>query len=100
MPLAVISIALLAGRGSSLIAGFNTASEDEKAGFDKKKLCRITGGGLSFVTILLFVFAIWDEALPNWFGWTFAVFAAIDSAVVVVLANTMGKKRGKKRGTY
>lgn len=69
-----------------------------KARFDRKRLCRITGGGLSLVTILLFVFAIWDEVLPNWFGWAFAVFAAVDSAVIVVLANTVGKKRGKKRG--
>lgn len=42
---AVLSIILLSGRGSFLIAGYNTADKEEKARYDEKKLCRVSGGG-------------------------------------------------------
>lgn len=35
---AVLSILLLSGKGSWLIAGYNTASPEEKAKYDSKKL--------------------------------------------------------------
>ena len=43
--LAVMSIVLLAGKGSFLIAGFNTASKEVKQKYDVKRLCRVVGGG-------------------------------------------------------
>lgn len=46
--LATLSIILLTGHGSFLIAGYNTASPEEKAKYDAKKLCRAVG-----VTLLL-----------------------------------------------
>ena len=39
----VLSIFLFMGKGSWLIAGYNTLSEEDKKKYDKKKLCRITG---------------------------------------------------------
>lgn len=38
-----LGVALMFGKGSWFIAGYNTASEEEKATFDKKKLCRSMG---------------------------------------------------------
>ena len=37
---AVFSIILLSGHGSWLISGYNTASKEEKAKYNEKKLCR------------------------------------------------------------
>ena len=37
----IISILLLMGKGSFLIAGYNTASEKEKSNYNEKKLVRI-----------------------------------------------------------
>ena len=50
----VISIMLLFGHGSWFISGYNTASKEEKAKYDKKKLCRTTGLGMAVVRIILF----------------------------------------------
>ncbi len=36
----VLGAVFAAGKGSGLIAGFNTAAPEEKAKYDKKKLCR------------------------------------------------------------
>lgn len=49
--LAVLSAVLLTGRGSFLIAGYNTASSAEKAKYDAKKLCRAVGTTLLLVTV-------------------------------------------------
>jgi hypothetical protein len=37
----ICGIFLLFGKGSWLIAGYNTSSKEEKEKFDEKKLCRI-----------------------------------------------------------
>lgn len=51
----IIAIALFLGKGSWLIAGYNTASEEEKAKYDKKKLCP-SMGTLCFITaVLIFI---------------------------------------------
>lgn len=48
---AVISITFLLGKGSFLIAGYNTANKEEKQKYDEKKLCRVMGIGFSVVTL-------------------------------------------------
>ena len=35
----IMGIVLLCGKGSGLIAGYNTASEEEKNKYNEKKLC-------------------------------------------------------------
>lgn len=39
----VMSIFLFMGKGSWLIAGYNTASQEDRNKYDVKKLCRATG---------------------------------------------------------
>lgn len=39
----IMAIVLLCGRGSGLIAGFNTLSKEEKAKYDTKKLSKFMG---------------------------------------------------------
>lgn len=51
----VMSVVLLMGKGSGLIAGYNTASAEVKLKYDEKKLCRIMGSGLLVLTILFTV---------------------------------------------
>ena len=40
-----LAVTFFTGHGSSLIAGYNTASKEEKAKYDEKKLCRTFGVG-------------------------------------------------------
>ena len=89
---AVLSIVLLSGRGANLIAGYNTASHDEKAGYDEKKLCRITGAGMAVITVLLFVMAMWSTALSAAFVYVFLSVTLIVCAAIVILANTVCRK--------
>ena len=49
--LLVLSAFLITGRGSFLIAGYNTSSQEEKEKYNVKKLCRTTG--ISLLLILL-----------------------------------------------
>jgi cell division protein FtsW (lipid II flippase) len=39
----VLSVVFLMGKGSWLIAGYNTASEQKRRQYDEKKLCRVMG---------------------------------------------------------
>ena len=67
----VLGIILSMGKGASLIAGYNTASEAEKARIDEKKLCKLVGR-LMFVlagclTLLALSFYLKSKAL-EWTG--------------------------------
>lgn len=56
IPLIVMAIFFLNGKGAFLIAGYNTASKEEKAKYDEKALCRFVGWLLiviSFSTLLI-----------------------------------------------
>lgn len=58
---ALLSIVFLMGKGGFLIAGYNTASEEEKAQYDEKKLCRVMGIGMTVITISLIIASLYDE---------------------------------------
>ena len=48
--LAFMSIVLLTGHGAGLIAGYNTAGKEQKNKYDEKRLCKVTGTGMSLIT--------------------------------------------------
>lgn len=66
----VLSIILLSGRGSWLIAGYNTMSKEQQNKYDRKKLTRATGMlliitsiailslGLSLINALIFIIVV------------------------------------------
>lgn len=90
--LALISIVLLTGHGAGLIAGYNTAGKEEKVKYDEKKLCRITGIGMSVITVLVLIMATWEEVLPAKFGYISLAIILIDCVVMIVLMNTVCKR--------
>lgn len=90
--LVFISAVLLSGHGANLIAGYNTASKEEKEKYDEKKLGRVIGAGLLAIAVLL-PFAVLGQALfPAWIAYAFLGFIIIDSIVMVILVNTICKK--------
>lgn len=91
--LAAMSLLLLLGKGSWLIAGYNTASEKDRQKYDEKRLCRVIGGGLAAETIALFVMATFEEAFPASFTWVFTTFTFLDCAVMVFLSNAICKRK-------
>ena len=89
--LLVISIILLSGHGSTLIAGYNTTSKKEKERIDQKKLCRIVGAGLLPIAVLVLIMAIFLDTLPSFFVYIFVFFTLLDAVAIVILANTRTK---------
>ena len=59
-----LAITFLTGHGSGLIAGYNTASEKEKAKYDEKKLCRTFGVGMAVIAVTILVTALLEDQLP------------------------------------
>ncbi len=90
--LALVSIVFLTGHGAGLIAGYNTASEEEKSKYDEKKMCRVTGAGMSVVTILIFIMAKWQAVLPASFAYVALGIIIIDVVVMIIALNVFCKK--------
>ena len=93
--LIVPAIFLLNGKGSFLIAGYNTMSPEMKAKYDKIKLCKLTGwlliatGIILDIAVIAFIFEM--MLLGNLL--IVLLFASIFG--VVIYANT-GKRFEKK----
>jgi len=87
-----MGILMLIGKGDNLIAGYNTASKEERAKYDIKKLRLLIGGFLILLAPSLFIIA--DE--PSMAGTlAFACIVIVLSFVVVILCNTWAKKKSK-----
>ena len=89
--MALLSVYLLSGRGSFLIAGYNTSSKEEKAKYDEKKLCYTVGGGLSAITVIIGLSTFYDFELPAVISWLmpWGLFAVV--AAIMILSSTICK---------
>ncbi len=86
--LLVMGIVILLGKGDNLIAGYNTASEQEKAKYNIKRLRGLLGGFLIILAPMLFLMLNETvEALGAFMGITIVL-----CIIVVILANTWAKK--------
>ena len=90
--LVIFSIILLTGHGANLIAGYNTASKEEKDKYNAKKLSRVVGSGMAVITGLVFVMGIFENVLPASFATIFLIIVIIDIVIMLVIANTVCKK--------
>ncbi|MDR1704994.1 MAG: DUF3784 domain-containing protein [Clostridiales bacterium] len=82
------AIALLTGRGSWMIAGFNTLTKEEKDIYDKKALCRFMGKILlpiGVLTPLPYLSGILDI---SWLGIAYALLILGLVIFAAVYANT------------
>jgi len=90
---AVMSILILSGKGNFLIAGYNTASKEEKEKYNIKRLNHIVGGGFSLITILLAVLISFEGELPEYLQWLFPGGYLMIIGLILILSNTIGKKK-------
>lgn len=93
----VLSIPLLAGHGSWLVAGYNTMTPIQRERYDERKLCRVTGCmllGASIACALMACAAVLELNstgtcdLADWLNLLAAVILILDVAVGVWYANT------------
>ena len=90
---AIIGILLFCGFGTRLIAGYNTASAQEKAKYNKKRLSIVFGCGMSVLSVFLLMMAIFVSKLPIYTIYIFQGVVIIDCITVIILANKICKNR-------
>lgn len=90
---ACITILLLSGKGAWLIAGYNTASKEEQAKYNVKRLNLVFGLGMAVITALIFFMAALEEVLPAEFARVFGAVTVLDVVLMLVLANTICRKK-------
>lgn len=88
----LMTIAFFTGKGSGLIAGFNTMSEGEKSKYDVKKLCRGMGWGFSVIDVLILIMILGENVLPAWFVYVFLVVIIIDVICMILIGNFKCRK--------
>ena len=88
--LVIMGVLILIGKGDNLIAGYNTASEEEKAQYNVKRLRGLIGGLLIVLAPMMFLLNGEDTMTATW---SFVALVFVLCIVVVILANTWAKKK-------
>lgn len=88
--LLIMGIIILIGKGDNLIAGYNTASKEEKAQYNIKRLRGLIGGILVVLAPMMLLL-LGKESLAATLS--FVVLTSVLCIVMVILANTWAKKR-------
>ena len=87
--LIILSVVLISGHGSWLISGYNTASQEEKAKYNEKKLCRTMGIGMAVIAVLILVMGMFEDVLPAFFVYIAVGIILADVAVIIIVGNTI-----------
>lgn len=85
----IITIALLSGNGSFLIAGYNTSKKTDKMKYNKKKLCRVVGSGMGIITIFMMILACFGNNQPNWILIALPFVIISVTIAILILSNTV-----------
>lgn len=88
--LLIMGIIILIGKGDNLIAGYNTASKEEKEQYNIKRLRGLIGGILVVLAPMMLLL-LGRESLAATLS--FVVLTFVLCIVMVLLANTWAKKR-------
>ena len=92
LPFIALGIVFLTGRGSFLIAGYNTMSKDKKEEYDKVALCKFMGKIMMPMGILSLFIGL--SITYTWFIWAYsgAIFGLCIFAVIYANTNNRFKK--------
>lgn len=88
--LLIMGIIILVGKGDNLIAGYNTASKEEKEQYNIKRLRGLIGGILVVLAPMMLLL-LGKESLAATLS--FVVITFVLCIIMVLLANTWAKKR-------
>ena len=88
--LVIMGIIILIGKGDNLIAGYNTASKEERSQYNIKRLRGLIGCILVVLAPMMLLL-LREESLAATFS--FVALTFVVCIVVMILANTWAKKR-------
>lgn len=83
--LVIMGMIIFIGKGDNLIAGYNSASDEEKSQYNIKRLRGLICGLLVFISLMLLLL-LWKETLAVALSSTALTIVAC--IAVVILANT------------
>ena len=86
----ILGIIVLIGKGDNLIAGYNTASKEDKSQYNIKRLRGLIGGFL-IVEVPMMLLLLKEDPMAASFS--FVALTLVLCFVVVILANTWAKKK-------
>lgn len=92
----ILTVVLLSGKGGFLVAGYNTASKEERAQYNEKRLCRVMGLFMGIITIIVSIPAFLGEKTPEAFFPLMPVIIIAGTIVVIILANTICKEKNPR----
>lgn len=87
----VMGIVILIGMGDNLIAGYNTASKEEKSNYNVKRLRALVGGLLIILAPAAFLLELESIAASL----AFSGITLVACIVAVILANTWAKEKSE-----
>ena len=94
--LLLLALVIRVGKGDKLIAGYNTASEQERAKYDVTRLRRVISWCLCIIAVLMWIPTI-AEALTGKVKsavyLTWAVLLIVVIVTTLIMANTWAKKK-------
>ena len=91
--LVIFSLILFAGKGSFLIAGYNTMNRKKKQKYNEKRLCRVVGAGMGILAIIIGVATFYRFELPPSISWIIPWGMLGIIVTVEVLASTICKRK-------
>ena len=91
--LVVFSLILLAGKGSCLIAGYNTSNREKKQKYNEKRLCRVVGAGMGILATIIGIATFYRFELPSSISWIIPWGILGTIVIVEVLASTICKRK-------
>lgn len=91
--LVIVSIILLKGKGSFLIAGYNLLPKEIKLNYNTKRLCHVVGGGTSIISAILVIATLYRFEMPSPISWIIPWGLFVTIAVVGILACTICKRK-------
>ena len=89
----LLSVLFFFGKGTSLIAGYNTATQEEQNKYDKKKMSIVMGSGMAILAVCQLLMAIFASKLPFYVFYIFQGVLLSDCIAIVALLNTVCKKK-------
>ena len=88
IPMIVMSLFLINGKGAFLIAGYNTMPKKERAKYDEKALCRFTGKFLLAMTFVFLLVPIGIHTEKMWLSLCVIPMSVFATVGLLIYANT------------
>jgi len=93
IPIVILAIFLLSGRGASLISGYNMISADKRATYDEKALCRSVGTLLLVIVAILLLFPLAIYLQATWLLFLATILSIVIPIGYAIYANTGNRFR-------